>query len=230
MSKRHSDHTSEPYEPPTHAKVRTRVGDPQADLRRCYIAACKANWPPSIDYASFVDLICGARGKRTGKPCLQKGLFANGRCRWHGGLSSGPKTPEGKARSSLNGRVPKGVSAVRSEPHEGGKVYKRVQASRSVNLNICAAVQPLANAMQPRTPYPPLGPPAQPRPLATIRACLAQRPGRPLTTERLASLTGLSLCTTHAALKLLVVMKQVTRSSAGNKQSVVYALAEQTGH
>ncbi len=41
---------------------------------------------------------CGAKGKRTGKPCRQPAM-ENGRCRLHGGLSTGPKTPEGLERS-----------------------------------------------------------------------------------------------------------------------------------
>jgi len=39
---------------------------------------------------------CGAK-TRTGNPCQRKS-FANGRCRNHGGLSSGPKSSEGRAR------------------------------------------------------------------------------------------------------------------------------------
>jgi hypothetical protein len=39
---------------------------------------------------------CGAR-TRAGAPCGPPGL-ANGRCRAHGGLSTGPRTPEGLAR------------------------------------------------------------------------------------------------------------------------------------
>ena len=39
---------------------------------------------------------CGAR-TRQGAPCGNLGM-ANGRCRFHGGLSTGPKTPEGMAR------------------------------------------------------------------------------------------------------------------------------------
>ncbi len=39
---------------------------------------------------------CQARARSTGKPCKAKAM-QNGRCRNHGGLSSGPKTPEGKA-------------------------------------------------------------------------------------------------------------------------------------
>ena len=44
---------------------------------------------------------CGAFARSTGKPCQMKAL-ANGRCRLHGGLSTGPKTAEGKARAMAN--------------------------------------------------------------------------------------------------------------------------------
>jgi len=44
---------------------------------------------------------CGAHARSTGKPCQRKAL-ANGRCRQHGGLSTGPKTEEGKARALAN--------------------------------------------------------------------------------------------------------------------------------
>ena len=45
---------------------------------------------------------CGAK-TRAGTPCKRKDLYENGRCPLHGGLSTGPKTPGGKARSALNG-------------------------------------------------------------------------------------------------------------------------------
>jgi hypothetical protein len=41
---------------------------------------------------------CGARSKRTGKPC-RAAAMPNGRCRIHGGKSTGPLTPEGLERS-----------------------------------------------------------------------------------------------------------------------------------
>ena len=40
---------------------------------------------------------CGASLGSDGAPCTKTAL-ANGRCRNHGGLSSGPKTAEGRAR------------------------------------------------------------------------------------------------------------------------------------
>ena len=42
-------------------------------------------------------IICAARRKYDGQPCQAKAL-ANGRCRLHGGMSTGPKTAEGRAR------------------------------------------------------------------------------------------------------------------------------------
>lgn len=48
------------------------------------------------------DLRCGARTKGTGEPCRCRpfSLYSgNGRCKWHGGMSTGAKTPEGMAKS-----------------------------------------------------------------------------------------------------------------------------------
>jgi hypothetical protein len=41
---------------------------------------------------------CGARSKRTGKPC-RAAAMPNGRCKVHGGKSTGPRAPEGLERS-----------------------------------------------------------------------------------------------------------------------------------
>lgn len=38
---------------------------------------------------------CGAHARTTGNPCQAKAL-TNGRCKNHGGMSTGPKTPEGR--------------------------------------------------------------------------------------------------------------------------------------
>ncbi len=45
---------------------------------------------------------CDAR-KKNGEPCRQKALYRAGRCKHHGGLSTGPKTEEGKQQSRING-------------------------------------------------------------------------------------------------------------------------------
>ena len=44
---------------------------------------------------------CGAK-TRAGTSCNQPGLLRGGRCRLHGGLSTGPRTLAGKRRSALN--------------------------------------------------------------------------------------------------------------------------------
>ncbi len=51
---------------------------------------------------------CGAK-TRKGTPCRAPAVWdrerdrpMNGRCRMHGGLSTGPKTPEGRARTLAN--------------------------------------------------------------------------------------------------------------------------------
>jgi len=46
-------------------------------------------------------MTCGAK-TRAGTPCKQKGIYENGRCQLHGGLSTGPVTVEGKKKSALN--------------------------------------------------------------------------------------------------------------------------------
>lgn len=101
--------------------------DPQADLRAQFLSDVRAierarraarvagliesspAWP-MLDHAPYTELRCGARTKRTGKPCPQKSIYLNSRCRWHGGLSTGPRTATGKSRSSINSTL--------HEPHE----------------------------------------------------------------------------------------------------------------
>ena len=97
--------------------------DPQAELRKLWRRTIRAEkrardallaqgvpsdlvgmYLPRSDWSVFAALRCGARTKATGQPCKLKDLGAGGRCRFHGGLSTGPKTPEGRARSAQNGR------------------------------------------------------------------------------------------------------------------------------
>jgi hypothetical protein len=69
------------------------------------------NYPPIPP--ELLDLRCGAT-TRAGTPCQLKGLYRCGRCRLHGGLSTGPTSPEGKAKSALNGKK----RSAQREPHE----------------------------------------------------------------------------------------------------------------
>ena len=45
--------------------------------------------------------MCGAK-TRQGTPCKNTRLYKNGRCKNHGGLSTGPRTEEGKAKALAN--------------------------------------------------------------------------------------------------------------------------------
>lgn len=42
-------------------------------------------------------ILCDAHARTTGKPCRASAM-RNGRCKLHGGMSTGPRTPEGRAR------------------------------------------------------------------------------------------------------------------------------------
>lgn len=52
------------------------------------------------DYAGDDPGRCNARTP-LGKPCGSRAL-PNGRCKWHGGLSTGPRTTEGRAKALSN--------------------------------------------------------------------------------------------------------------------------------
>lgn len=58
------------------------------------------------DLSGFAVLRCGAQ-TRSGTLCKRKDIYSCGRCRLHGGLSTGPKTPAGKSISRQNGLRPK---------------------------------------------------------------------------------------------------------------------------
>src|SRR5262249_52823542 len=71
-----------------HQQVNVIEREPIHRVRARLEALLKANAAPR----------CGARSKRTGKPC-QGAAMPNGRCKLHGGKSTGPRTPEGLERS-----------------------------------------------------------------------------------------------------------------------------------
>lgn len=48
-------------------------------------------YPPELE-----GMTCNAKAKSTGEPCKSTQIFRNGRCKFHGGLSTGPKSDEGK--------------------------------------------------------------------------------------------------------------------------------------
>ena len=61
---------------------------------------------------------CGAK-TRQGTPCQRPANKRNGRCRLHGGASSGPRTAEGRAKiaaaNTTNGQHTKAMIAKRKE-------------------------------------------------------------------------------------------------------------------
>lgn len=75
---------------------------------RAYWHRCREAWrtgrhaPPFPD--NLRDMTCGARTK-AGTPCRQRALYGSGRCKWHGGLSTGPTTEAGKEQARINGRM-----------------------------------------------------------------------------------------------------------------------------
>lgn len=67
--------------------------------------------------------VCGARNRR-GLPCQCKLLFRGGRCRFHGGLSTGPRTEEGRRRALLAMRT--GWLAWRTRHEASGRAISPV--------------------------------------------------------------------------------------------------------
>jgi hypothetical protein len=59
-------------------------------------SSIKKRWPPPPGQATTAPQ-CGAKTRQGGR-CGAPGL-RNGRCKAHGGLSTGPRTPEGLLRS-----------------------------------------------------------------------------------------------------------------------------------
>ena len=66
-------------------------------------------------------IFCGAYARSTGKPC-QAGALKNGRCRNHGGLSTGPKTLEGR-RSIAEATRQRMLSGQRMKALEGYRAW-----------------------------------------------------------------------------------------------------------
>lgn len=83
--------------------------DKRAAKRRAEFFVDHGFWPPRQILPSWpefppecVGMICGGKGRRSGRLCQCREIYQNGRCKWHGGASTGPRTAEGKARSQGN--------------------------------------------------------------------------------------------------------------------------------
>ena len=85
----------------------------------------------------MVNSICGAYARTTGNPCLGRSL-KNGRCKLHGGLSTGSKTLEGKKRLAeatqkrmINGQKYKAQEGFRCWINNGGRDFlSRIMIAR----------------------------------------------------------------------------------------------------
>lgn len=66
------------------------------------------DWPRNGAYPpippTFAGLTCGAK-TRAGTPCKRIDLYWSGRCKFHGGLSTGPTSDKGKAQARDNGKL-----------------------------------------------------------------------------------------------------------------------------
>ena len=53
-------------------------------------------------FAEWMRVPCGGKRRRDGLPCQALSVPGKRRCKWHGGCSTGPRTPEGLARVTAN--------------------------------------------------------------------------------------------------------------------------------
>ena len=83
-----------------------RISNPDFDskhehLRKQFSRWVQSGYEEDLFLEEFRGLTCGAT-TRKGTPCKQVAIYANGRCKFHGGLSTGPRTMKGKRASAAN--------------------------------------------------------------------------------------------------------------------------------
>ena len=77
-----------------------------------------ANWPGQR---------CGAKTRR-GTPCQRPANKRNGRCRLHGGASSGPRTEQGRAKiAAANTTTDQHTKSMIAKREEDAKIAKRLR-------------------------------------------------------------------------------------------------------
>ena len=76
-------------------------------------------WPDGGFPEELRSLTCGTN-TRAGTPCKLTSIYENGRCKIHGGLSTGPTSAAGKRKAALNGFRPK-------KKRTPMKVYKKTK-------------------------------------------------------------------------------------------------------
>lgn len=116
---------------------------------KLHIELSRPNPPALPKYPEYPEecrgMTCAAK-TRKGTPCKITDLYDNGRCKFHGGASTGPKTKQGKKRSAMNGLKPKRrdrdkkqvrmlpTSPQQSEPHVMDNIQARLpQGSDRMN-------------------------------------------------------------------------------------------------
>lgn len=99
-------------------------------------------FPPEL-----IGMTCGAKN-RAGKPCGQKAIYRNGRCKFHGGMATGPTSEAGKEQARINGKKggrPRKNTGVETEIHGNAKETIRVAdmlASNGAVATQCEAEKP----------------------------------------------------------------------------------------
>ena len=80
---------------------------------------------------------CGAK-TRSGVPCAKFPVEGKRRCRLHGGLSTGPKTPEGRAAilaaNTKHGRYKNWREKRAKEKYYRGEIKRVIQEARKARL------------------------------------------------------------------------------------------------
>jgi hypothetical protein len=66
------------------------------------VAAAETEAELLAEIEAFAATRCGAHARTTGQPCRAPRVPGKRRCRMHGGLSTGPKTLEGRRRALMN--------------------------------------------------------------------------------------------------------------------------------
>ena len=156
--------------------------DERVRLRRAGKAATGARWHavllarehahrasgPSL--RELRDRPCGAR-TRAGHPCRRKGMGKGGRCPNHGGMSTGPRTQEGRARVStalkarwvLGGPLPLKLcgEAAKQPMLDPREIRKRIAYAERRIRNVKPRPTPSTTPSQARsTPWTSASPPA----------------------------------------------------------------------
>ncbi len=89
-------------------------------------------WPEALEIADH-ECRCGARCKTKDGRCMMRPLPGKKRCRWHGGLSCGPRSPE--ARERLRQRC---IERNKAYPRVNGKLAspKQIEEPYHNDINV----------------------------------------------------------------------------------------------